>query len=65
MIVEWRTDTPPTLERLLIFVSYPDQYMSRPKIHIGYYDGQWKWEGGAITGTVTHWMPLPLPPEKL
>lgn len=33
-----------------------------------YYDGCWTWEQGSteydLSGLVTHWMPLPKPPEE-
>lgn len=37
-----------------------------PKTLIAYYsrDGRWRTSFGQVSGTVTHWMPLPEPPEK-
>ena len=34
-------------------------------IEVGYWDAQrqvWRWRGGQLSGTVTHWQPLPEPP---
>jgi len=55
----WQTTPPPPDERLLIVVTFPE---TPKKILIGYYDEyrqQWRWEAGAISGTVTHWQQLP------
>ncbi len=58
----WNTGDPPKMERLLVIVSYKDDYPNRTKMHIAWYDTdrkEWRWEGGKINGTVTHWQRLP------
>lgn len=56
----WKTDEPPSLIPLLIYVKFGPDVI--PKIMIGWYDDyrkQWSWECGKISGTVTHWQLLP------
>lgn len=60
---QWQTDNPPKYERCLIYVQF-DRF-TYPKVMVGWHDGStWKWENGSISGTVTHWQPLPVPPNQ-
>jgi hypothetical protein len=50
---------------VLAFVQFEGPVV-KPAIHVAYYsarDGKWRTRYGRLWGMVTHWMPLPEPPE--
>lgn len=59
-----KTEWISTKERLPDDISKVLFYTTIPSFEIGYYDGvEWCCEGWFERNEVTHWMPLPKPPE--
>jgi len=63
---EWQTGEPPQYTDLLLYVTFPNEIMVRPKMLVGHIDdaGIWRSCSIRVSGTVTHWLPLPEPPKE-
>jgi hypothetical protein len=63
---KWKTGTPPLYQDVLIYLTFPQGIMDRPKVTMGYCDdmGYWRTQYGKVSGVVTHWQLLPAPPES-
>lgn len=65
-MTEWQTGEPPKYTDLLLYVTYPNEIMVKPRMMVGSLDNTGRWLSCSIrvSGTVTHWMPLPKPPKE-
>lgn len=65
--LQWQTGTPPVYQEVLIYLTFPNEIIVKPKILIGWCDdtGRWSTLYGKVSGVVTHWQLLPSPPENI